>query len=325
MKAILIDEQRKTLVSGEAEEPALSEDGLRVRVHATALNRADLLQRRGLYPPPAGESTIIGLEMAGVVEKAGSAVQGWQEGDRVFALLPGGGYAEKVSLPAGMAMRIPDSLSFEEAAAIPEAYLTAYLNLFLLGGLKAGQKVLIHAGASGVGTAAIQLIRQAGAEAIITAGSEEKRRFCLQLGASAALDYKTGRFAEDVREWTGGTGVNLVLDSVGAPYWEQNIESLSIDGRMIILGTMGGSQAAGVDLGMLLRRRIQIIGSALRSKAVEDKIDLTRRFADFALPLLEDGRLKPVIDSVWDWEKADEAHEYMEQNRNTGKIVLRVR
>jgi tumor protein p53-inducible protein 3 len=324
MKAVLVDEKTKRLYIGEAEEPVISDHELLVSVKATALNRADLLQKRGLYPPPKGASPILGLEMAGVVEEAGEQVTGWKPGDRVFALLPGGGYAERVSIPAGMAIRIPDNFSFEEAAAIPEVFLTAYLNLFVLGGLKAGQTVLIHAGASGVGTAAIQLVKEAGATSIVTAGSEEKRQTCLDLGAAAAIDYKAGPFAPAVKEATGDKGVNIVLDFIGAPYWEQNLESLAMDGRLIIIGTMGGSKVADLDLFSLLGRRLQVIGTSLRSKSPDDKILLTEQFTDFAMARFADGRLKPVIDSVWDLENANDAHEYMEQNKNTGKIILRI-
>jgi tumor protein p53-inducible protein 3 len=324
LKAILIEETTNRLYIGEAHAPVMMEDELLVLVKATALNRADLLQRRGLYPPPAGESSIMGLEMSGVIERVGSKVNGWKPGDRVFALLPGGGYAERVSIPAGMAMRVPDSFSFEEAAAIPEVFLTAYLNLFVLGDLKHGQMVLIHAGASGVGTAAIQLVREAGATSIVTAGSEAKRSACLRLGASAAIDYREGPFAPLVIEATGGKGVNLVLDFIGASYWEQNLEALAMDGRLIILGTMGGSKAQELDLGLLIKRRLQVIGSSLRSKSREDKIQLTEQFAIFAKDRFVEGRLKPIIDSIWDWDKINEAHEYMEQNNNTGKIIIRI-
>jgi tumor protein p53-inducible protein 3 len=324
MKAILVEDSTKSLYIGETDEPILSNEDLLVRVKATALNRADLLQKRGLYPPPKGASPILGLEMSGVIEKVGSNVTGWKPGDRVFALLPGGGYAERVCIPAGMAIRIPEHFSFEEAAAIPEVFLTAYLNLFILGGLKQDQTVLIHAGASGVGTAAIQLVKEAGAAAIITAGSAEKRNTCLQLGASAAIDYKAGPFAPTVKEITGGNGVNIILDFIGAPYWEQNLDSLAMDGRLIMIGMMGGSKIKEVDLGLFLSRRLQVIGTALRSKSPEDKIRLTEQFAAFALPRFADGRLKPVVDSIWDWENANKAHEYMEQNKNTGKIVLRL-
>lgn len=325
MKAVLVDQEARKLYIGDWEEPVAADDELLVSVKATALNRADLLQKRGLYPPPKGASPIIGLEMAGVVEKVGQGVSGWKPGDRVCALLPGGGYAERVTIPAGMAIRIPDAMSFEEAAAVPEAFLTAYLNLFVLGGLQSGQHVLVHAGASGVGTAAIQLIREAGAHAIATAGSEEKRAACLELGAELAIDYKAGPFAPAVREATGGRGVAIILDFVGASYWQQNIDSLDTDGRLVLIGMMGGSKLKEtVDLGPLLMRRLQVIGSTLRSLSVERKVDLTKRFAAFAAQRLEDGRLKPVIDSVFDVAAVNEAHERMEQNLNTGKIVLRM-
>ncbi|MFS0724536.1 NAD(P)H-quinone oxidoreductase [Paenibacillus sp. 1P07SE] len=324
MKAICVDEKTKQLYVGEAAEPQLQENDLLVEVRATALNRADLLQRRGLYPPPPGASDILGLEMSGVVLKAGVGASGWQPGDRVCGLLPGGGYASRVSLPAGMAMRIPDELSFEEAAAIPEAFLTAYLNLMELGGLRAGQTALIHAGASGVGTAAIQLVREAGAHAIITAGTAAKREAALSLGAQLAIDYKAGPFAPMVMEATGDRGVEVVLDPVGASYWDQHLEVLAVDGRLVLIGLMGGSKLREVDLGRLLSRRIQVIGSTLRSRSREDKIRLTRDFAAFALPRFADGRLRPVIDTVMDWSQAGEAHDRMQADANIGKIVLQV-
>jgi tumor protein p53-inducible protein 3 len=324
MKAVLIDETNHQLYLGQADEPVMSDTDLLVSIKATALNRADLLQKRGLYPPPKGASPILGMEMAGVVEQVGSRVSGWKAGDRVCALLPGGGYAERVSIPQGMAIRIPDAFTYEEAAAIPEVFLTAYLNLFVLGGLKPKQTVLIHAGASGVGTAAIQLVREAGAASIVTAGSNEKRNTCLQLGASRTIDYKAGPFAPMVIEATQGKGVDIILDFIGAPYWEENLESLAVDGRLILIGTMGGSKVKELDLGLLLRRRLQVIGTTLRSKSPEEKIRLTEQFTAFALPLFEEGRLKPVIDSIWDWDQANKAHEHMEQNKNTGKIILRI-
>lgn len=324
MKAVLVEEESRHLYLGEYEKPHHSDQELLVKVKATALNRADLLQRQGGYPPPEGASPIMGLEMAGVVEEVGDNVEGWIPGDRVFALLPGGGYAEYAVVPAGMAMRVPDDLSFEEAAAIPEVFLTAYMNLFWLGGLKAGHTVLIHAGASGVGTAATQLVREAGGTSITTAGTEEKRAFSRELGASGAIDYKAGPFEPAVKEKTDGRGVDLILDFIGAPYWEQNLRSLAVDGRLIIIGTMGGTKIDGLNLGQLLRRRLQVIGTALRSQTVEKKTELTREFAEFALPRFEDGCMKPIIDSVWNWEDVNEAQQHMAENQNTGKIVLRL-
>jgi tumor protein p53-inducible protein 3 len=323
MKAVLVDQDSRLYI-GEATKPKISDDEMLVKVKATALNRADLLQRRGHYPPPKGASPILGLEMSGVVEEVGANAKGWKKGDRVNALLPGGGYAEYVTIPVGMAMRIPNAFSFEEAAAIPEVFLTAYLNMFLLGGLSEGQTVLIHAGASGVGTAAIQLAKEAKAMVIITAGSTDKRNFCLSLGADVAIDYKEGPFADKVKEATDGKGVNLILDFIGASYWEQNIGSLDADGKLVIIGMMGGSKVQDVDLGPFIMKRIQVIGTALRSKSVEQKIDLTQRFSEFAMPRFNDGRLRPIVDSVWNWEEVNEAHAIMEQNKNIGKIVLRV-
>lgn len=324
MKAILVDEKSKRLYIGEADKPQISDGELLVKIKATAINRADLLQKQGGYPPPEGASDILGLEMSGIVEEVGRNVQEWKQGDRVFSLLPGGGYAEYAAIPAGMAMPLPESFSFEEAAAIPEVFLTAYLNMFQLGGLKKEGRVLIHAGASGVGTAAIQLAREAGARVIITAGSEEKRELCRSLGAETVIDYKAGPFAPKVEEATEGKGVDLILDFIGAPYWEQNIQSLSKDGRLVLIGMMGGSKVNNIDLGQLLFKRIQVIGTALRSKPVQQKIELTRQFSEFALPLFKSGRLRPVIDSVKNWEEANEAHEHMKQNKNAGKIVLAI-
>jgi putative PIG3 family NAD(P)H quinone oxidoreductase len=302
----------------------LGDDELLVRVRATALNRADLLQRRGKYPPPEGASDILGLEMAGEVIRTGPAAGDFREGDRVCALLPGGGYAQRVTIPKDLAIRLPGRFSYEEGAAIPEAFLTAYQNLFVLGSLAARRTVLVHAGASGVGTAAIQLIREAGAVTLVTAGSREKIRRCLELGAAAGWNYKEGPFAPWVSAQTGGGGVDLILDCVGAPYFEQNLRSLAEGGKLIVIGMMGGAVAGNLNLALLLTRRLQIQGSRLRGLSVESKAALTRRFTDFAMPRFEDGRLLPVIDSVYDWREVARAHARMEENANIGKIVLLV-
>ncbi|MBP1933695.1 NAD(P)H-quinone oxidoreductase [Ammoniphilus resinae] len=326
MKAVLMNGFGGTevLSLGNTSDPVIDEQDLLVRVRATALNRADLLQRRGMYPPPKGASEILGLEMAGVVVKVGNGVQGWKVGDRVCSLLPGGGYAELVSIPAGMAMRIPENLSFEEGAAIPEVFLTAYLNLFWLGNLHANQKVLVHAGASGVGTAAIQLIREAGAGSWVTAGSQEKIERCLELGAVSGWNYHNGSFLPWIREETKQEGVDIIFDFIGEPYFVDNLKSLAMDGRLIIIGTMGGAKVGELNLSQVLSRRLQIIGTALRSRSPEDKIRLTKEFADFALPRFSDGRMRPIIDTVFDWEDVAKAHAYMESNANVGKIILRV-
>jgi putative PIG3 family NAD(P)H quinone oxidoreductase len=309
---------------GESPEPVAGDGDLLVRVRATALNRADLLQRRGKYPPPAGASDILGLEMAGDVIRAGASAGNFREGDRVCALLPGGGYAQRASVPAGLAMRIPDRLSYEEGAAIPEAFLTAYRNLFDLGGLSDGGRVLVHAAASGVGLAAIQLIREAGAVAFVTAGTPEKIRRCLEFGARAGWNRNEGPFGPWAASQTEGRGVDIVLDCVGAPYFEQNLTSLAEGGKLILIGVMGGSSTGSLNLAKILLRRLQILGSTLRFIALADKVELTRAFAAFAMPRFEDGRLKPVVDSVYDWREVAGAHARMEENANIGKIVLRV-
>ena len=326
MKAILMSGLGgvEFLHIGHHPDPAMEEDELFVRVRATALNRADLLQRRGKHSPPKGAPDILGLEMAGEVAAVGKTAGDWKVGDRVCALLPGGGYAELVSIPAGLAMRIPENLSFEDAAAIPEVFLTAYQNLFLVARLAAGETVLVHAGASGVGTAAVQLVREAGAESLVTAGSPEKIARCLSLGARAGWNYKDGPFLPWVEEETSGRGVDIVLDFVGAPYFDQNLKSLAADGRMVVIGTLGGAEVEKFSLRTLMAKRLQITGAGLRNMDTGRKIELTRKFSAFAMRRFADGRLVPVVDTVFDWKEVAKAHQRMEANENVGKIVLRV-
>jgi putative PIG3 family NAD(P)H quinone oxidoreductase len=326
MKAIIAKEpgSADVLVMVEYPTPEPAQNELLVRVKATALNRADILQRMGKYPPPKGVTPVLGLEMSGVVEKVGSNVSGWKPGDRVCALLPGGGYAEYVTIPAQMAIPIPDNLTFEEAAAIPEAFLTAFQALYWLGNLREGQNVLIHAGASGVGTAAIQLVRGAGATAIITAGSAKKLDFCTKLGAKVAINYKAGDFLPDVLEATDNRGVDIILDFIGANYWHQNLSALAIDGRMILLATMSGGLVNETDLRKILVKRLQIIGTTLRSRDPEYKQKLTNDFVRNILPGFEDGTYRAVIDTVLPWRQVKQAHRMMEENKNIGKIVLKV-
>ena len=306
----------------QAETPAPAPDEVLVRIHATALNRADLMQRRGVYPPPPGASEVPGLEMAGVVEACGDGVNEWAVGDRVMGLLAGGGYAEYTTIHKDLAMPIPDGLSFEEAAAIPEVFLTAYQALFLLGDVEAGENMLVHAGASGVGTAAIQMGREVGANVFVTA-SPPKHERCLELGAKAAIDYKKSDFAEELESLTQGDGVNLIVDVIGAPYLKKNIKCLAMDGRMVLLAMMGGSTATEFDLLSLFRKRIHIKASTLRSRSLDYKIELTKAFAKRMLPLFVSKKLVPVVDSVYDWQDVKDAHERMAANRNAGKIVLR--
>lgn len=325
MYAILIGEpggpEVLSLESYPTPEPGPGE--VRVKVVATALNRADVLQRRGLYPPPEGASPVPGLEVAGVVDAVGEGVANVRPGDRVCGLLPGGGYAEYAVLPEALALPLPENLTCVQAAAVPEVFLTAYHALHFLGGLREGHRVLIHAGASGVGTAAIQLVREAGATALVTA-SAGKLDACRTLGATAAFDYRTENFALRVLEGTDGLGVNLILDVIGAPYLERNIRCLALDGRIVMLAFMGGRRVEAFDLLLLFRKRGSLITSTLRNRTVEEKAALTDAFARDAWPRFAEGRLAPVIDRIFDWRDVAEAHRYMEANRNVGKIVLQV-
>ena len=240
-----------------------------------------------------------------------------------MALLPGGGYAEYVTLPAEMALPIPSNLSFSEAAAIPEVFLTAFQALVWLAALQPGEHVLIHAGASGVGTAATQLAREFGATVWVTA-SARKHETCLKLGAERAIDYHHESFEEIVNSVTLGKGVDVILDFLAAPYFQANINSLAVEGRLIMLGLMGGVKTQEINLAPLLFRRLHVKGTTLRSRSLDYKVALTRAFQEFALPLFEAGRLSPVIDSIFSWKKAAQAHAYMEANQNIGKIVLEI-
>lgn len=325
MKAILIKAfgSADQLYIGEYPSPTPAAQEILVKVHATALNRADLLQRQGKYAPPPGESDILGLEMAGEVVETGTDVTRWQIGDRVCGLLGGGGYAEYVTIHEDLAMPIPVSLTFEQAAAIPEVFLTAFQALYWLAKLQKEESILIHAGASGVGTAAIQLAKQADATIFVTA-STSKQDFCLQLGAHYTIDYKKENFETVVLEKMNGKGVNVILDFIGAPYFQQNLNILQEDGRLILLAMMGGTKLEEVQLGNILRKRLHILGSTLRARPLDYKIQLTRDFRLFAWESLENGTIQPVIDRVFDWNNVAEAHRYMESNQSKGKIVMNV-
>lgn len=302
-------------------EPAPGE--LLVRNFATALNRADLLQRRGLYPPPPGASDILGLEFAGEVAELGAGVTGFQRGDAVFGLVSGGGYAEFLTVDHRLALPVPENLSYDAAAAVPEAFYVAYDALFRLGGLPLDGRALVHAGASGVGTAAIQLVRSFGGQVIATAGSRAKTERCLALGATCAVNYNDVDFAARLHEGATSEGVDVVLDLVGARHFAQSMECLKVRGRLVVVGLLGGHRTE-VDLGLLLRRRLTVIGTVMRSRSLEERIEVTRAFRDEVLPHLVAGHIEPVIDRVLPLESVVEAHECMETNANVGKIVLRM-
>jgi putative PIG3 family NAD(P)H quinone oxidoreductase len=316
VKAILVPAPGgpEALVWGDAPEPAPRDGEVLVRVRATAVNRADLLQAAGKYPPPPGESEILGLEASGIVERTD---------ERVCFLLPGGGYAQRVSVPRGMLMPIPAGLSFEEAAAIPEAWFTAYLNLFREGALAAGEVVLLHAAASGVGTAAVQLAKDAGASVVATVRSAAKAGPLEALGADLVVDTTARDFAEAVEERFGKSSVGLVLDPVGGATLAQNVRVMARSGRLVLIATMGGGSAE-LDLRAVLTKRLRIAGSTLRARALAEKVDLTAAFVRDVLPGFADGRFRPLVDAVFPLEKAADAHRRMAANANVGKIVLTV-
>lgn len=326
MKAILLHAHggSENLYLDKTKKPQISEHEILVNVKATALNRADILQRQGKYPPPSGTSEIIGLEMAGEVVKIGKKVMRWQIGDRVCGLLAGGGYAEFVSIHEELVLAIPDNLSYNEAAALPEVFLTAFQSVKWIANLQKGETVLIHAGASGVGTAAIQLAQLFDAKQIIVTASKGKHETCLQLGAHHAIDYKRESFAEKVMEITDGKGANVVIDFLMAAYFQKNLDALAMDGRMVMLATMGGIKVPEVNLLNMLRKRLQITGSTLRSRELSYKIELTNAFKEQVWSHFLTGKLKPVIDAVFDWKDVQLAHQKMERNENVGKIVLEV-
>lgn len=326
MRAVLVRSPGgpEELVLESVPDPVPNSHQVLIDVHATSLNRADVLQRRGSYPPPAGESPILGLECAGVIARVGAEVREFVEGDRVMALLGGGGYAERVAVHERLVIPIPQDLSFEAAATLPEAYLTAHQALFGAGALNPGERVLIHAAASGVGSAAVQVARELGAFVFATVRGEPKRAFVRELGAECVLDATQEDFAEVVQRETNGSGVDVIVDFVGASYADKNHAALAVGGRWVLVGLLGGARAM-VDLGRLLSRRQTLCGIVLRTRTLPEKAALVRAFRRDLLPWIREGKLRPIIDSVFDLGAVQEAHRRMDANLNVGKIVLRVR
>lgn len=307
----------------EAPDPTPGPNEVVIYVAAAALNRADLLQVAGLYPPPAGESEILGLDVAGTVIEVGAEVTDFAVGDNVCALVGGGGYAQLLAIDASMLLRLPERLSFTKAAAVPEVFLTAFQALQWVAGVKAGDNVLIHAGASGVGTAAIQLCNYYGATPIVTASASKHERL-RELGAAHCIDYRAQDFAEQVRAITNGKGANIALDFVGAPYLKQNMEALAMDGHLVCLGFLGGSYLEGASLAPLVMKRLHITGTTLRSRDQAYREALVADFRNDIWPQFANGTLRPVVDMIYDWELVAEAHAYMAANANVGKIILTI-
>ncbi|MCP5332059.1 MAG: NAD(P)H-quinone oxidoreductase [Pseudomonadales bacterium] len=319
MKAILVDSaQRLQWRETATPEPAAGE--VRIRVRATAVNRADLMQRIGLYPPPAGASEILGLECAGEIEAVGAQVERWKPGDAVVALLAGGGYAEQVVCPADHLLPLPKGLDFSEGAALPEVFATAWLNLFHEAALQPGERVLLHAGASGVGSAAIQLCRAFGNPCFVTLGSADKLQQCLALGAEAGHLRQQGSFVPAVKAWTA-QGVDVVLDPVGGGYLADNLKVMAVDGRLLLIGLMGGASSE-LNLGLLLVKRFRLIGSTLRSRSNAAKAALLRDMGERLWPLFETGRLRPIIHARYPIGEVEAAFALVESNQTFGKVVL---
>ena len=306
--------------------PAPVADRVRVRVYAAGLNHADILQRRGSYPAPPGyPQNIPGLEFAGEVEAIGDAVGAWKIGDRVFGIIAGGAQAELVVVPESNLARVPTQLSWAEAGAMPEVFITAHDALFTRAGLQMGDRVLVHAVASGVGTAAVQLAHAVGATVYGTSRNADKlnrmRELKLGMDESVAVGDAPAKFVEAVQKWTNGAGVDVILDLVGGSYFPPSLEALSIRGRIISVGTTAGAKSE-IDLDLLKRKRAAIIGTMLRTRSIEEKADATRRFAAAVLPLVSRGRIRPVIDRVYPIDQVRDAHERLESNPSFGKIVL---
>jgi putative PIG3 family NAD(P)H quinone oxidoreductase len=306
----------------EVETPEPVGDYVRVRVRASGVNRADLLQRAGAYPaPPGSPSNIPGLEFAGEVDAVGPLVRAWRPGQRVMGLAGGGGQAQYIQVHEGLLVEIPDNLDFVQAAGVPEVFMTAHDGLFTQAGLRMGERVLIHAAGSGVGTAAIQLAHATGATTIGTSRTRSKLERARELGLDFGLSDQN--FAAEVKRLTNDKGVHIVLDFVGAPYLEQNLEALTSWGRIVFLSTMGGVQA-NVNLGLLMSKRISMRGCTLRTRTLEEKLAVTRLFATSVLPLLASGKVKPIIEQVYAMEEVGEAHKAMGENKNFGKLIVRV-
>lgn len=322
MKAIVIDSDQN-LVWQDYELPQPGPGEVRIKIAASAINRADLLQRRGFYPPPPGASEILGLECAGEIEAIGEGVDRWQIGDRVCALLAGGGYAEYTVAPEGSVLPIPSGFSFEQAAALPEVFATAWLNLFMQANLVEGEKVVLHAGASGVGTAGIQLCKCFGNPCFVTVGSDEKLNRCIKMGAAAGSNRHQEPFLEKAQAFAGDQGVDVILDPVGGAYLTDNISLLGVDGRLVLIGLMGGA-VSEIQLPLVLAKRLKIIGSTLRARSIQSKAAIMSSMQENVWPRMESGEIEAIVDTVMSVKEAAAAHDLVATDNTFGKVVLAV-
>ncbi|MGA8979425.1 MAG: NAD(P)H-quinone oxidoreductase [Pedococcus sp.] len=323
MKAITLPTpgDADALVLAEVPDPQPAAGEVRVAVAAAGVNRADVMQRLGHYPPPPGAPEYPGLEVSGTIEALGEGVTGWSVGDEVCALLSGGGYAELVCVPAGQLLPVPEGISLADAAALPEVVSTVWSNVFMTANLLPGQTVLIHGGSSGIGTMAIQLAREVGARVVVTAGSAAKLEACRELGAEVLVNYREQDFVEEVRAATGGAGADVILDNMGAKYLARNVEALAPGGRLVVIGLQGGARAE-LDLGLLLRKRGAVIATSLRARPADEKAAIVAAVREHVWPLVEAGRVRPVIHSRHALVDAPSAHRELEASGHIGKILL---
>ena len=322
MKAVIVNEDH-SLSWGEVDYPKIGDQEVLVKISATAINRADLMQRKGFYPPPPGASEIMGLECAGEIVEVGAACTRFKAGDKVCALLAGGGYSQYAAAHEGSVLPIPDGLSDEQGAALPEVFATAWLNLFIEAGLKAGDKAIVHAGASGVGTTAIQLCKAFGASSFVTVGSKDKLRDCIELGASGGFNRHDGSFLETAKTFAGESGIDIILDPVGAGYLSDNLTLLGRGGRLVLIGLMGGIKAE-LDLAQMMIKRARIIGSTLRTRSVTEKAIVMAQLQEKVWPKIEGQEIQPVIQAVFPITEIAEAHNRVASNVTTGKVILTV-
>ncbi len=325
MRAVTLPEfgDESVLTLADVPDPQLRDGEVLVRVAAAGVNRADLLQRQGHYPPPKGESEIPGLEVSGTIEALGDGVDGWNIGDQVCAVLAGGGYAERVAVPAGQLLPVPDGVSLVEAAALPEVACTVWSNIVMTAGLGDGQVFLQHGGSSGIGTMSIQVARALGARVAVTAGSAAKLERCRELGAQILINYKEQDFVEELREATDGRGADVILDVIGAKYLDRNIDALAPDGRLVIIGMQGGAKAE-LNIAKLLGKRGTVIATSLRGRTKDDKARIVAAVRENIWPLVEAGTIRPIVDRTLSLDEVADAHRLLNESGHVGKVLLTV-
>jgi NADPH2:quinone reductase len=325
MRAIEIIQHNNanSLQLSESPQPSPLEKQVLIKVKAAGVNRPDLLQRQGVYPPPSGASPILGLEVAGTIMQTGSAVSNFKVGDQVCALVNGGGYAEYCLAAAECCLPIPQGFSFIEAAALPETFFTVWSNVFERGKLSFSESLLVHGGGSGIGTAAIQLAKALGNKVYVTAGSEEKCQRCIELGADAAIDYRKEEFVERINQLTSGTGVDMILDMIGGDYFPRNLKCLAVEGRLVQIAIQNGAKSE-INLWSVMLKRQTITGSTLRARDDSYKGQIANQLHEKVWPLLANGQIKPVIDSIFPLAEAEAAHARMTNNQHFGKIILEI-